>query len=119
MKRLKKFTSAALAITMALISTNVYAVETEKTDDASNLLLSDSLNANAQLSLDGCETTFNLDSFDLTDSIIDNSANGEEGLNALSDTGNTKPVAGLSYMVANPDTLLNGSFTTDTIIYWL
>lgn len=120
MKKLRKITSAMLAITMALLSTNVYATETEKTNEVSNLLLSDCHNTDAQLSLDSCGTAFNLDSFDLTDSVIENSAeNNENGLSVLSVTENTPPVAGLSYMIANPDTLLNGSFTTDTIIYWL
>ena len=32
---------------------------------------------------------------------------------------NSAPVAGLSTMVVNPETLLNGSMTTETVVYWL
>ena len=32
---------------------------------------------------------------------------------------NSAPIAGLTYAVANPESIVNGSFTTDTIIYWL
>lgn len=120
MRKTRKITSAILAATMALLSTNIYAAETEKAIEDSPLLLADVCSADEQLSLDSCNTVFNLDSLDLTNSAVDNNAENEgNALSALSVTANTKPVAGLSYMVANQDTLLNGSFTTDTIIYWL
>ena len=93
-----------------------------RSNDAINLVLSEGYNTDAQISLDNCDATFNLaDSFDLTDSVIDNSDEEQKDglLSVLADTENTPPVADLSYMVANQDTLLDGSFTTDTIIYWL
>ncbi len=34
-------------------------------------------------------------------------------------SANSAPVAGLSTMVVNPETLLNGSMTTETVVYWL
>ena len=105
---------------MALLSKSIYAAETEKTNEVSNLLLSDYSNTDAQLSLDSCGTAFNLDSFDLIDTVVSNNDEKEEEmLSAISVTANAKPVAGLSYMVANQDTLLNERITTDTIIYWL
>ena len=57
----------------------------------------------------------------LSSNINDNSDEEQKDglLSVLADTENTPPVADLSYMVANQDTLLDGSFTTDTIIYWL
>lgn len=44
-------------------------------------------------------------------------AEEKEPLNPMST--NTPPVAGLTYLIANPESLLNGNITTDTIIYWL
>ncbi len=122
MEKTRKFTSIMLAIVMMLLSINVCAVETEKTNENSSFLLSDYCNSKPScLSLDSFGTTFSLDSFDLNDSIVCNTAECVENslLNVLSDTENTPPVADLSYMVANQDTLIDGNFTTDTIIYWL
>lgn len=117
---LEKIASIILAFIIALAPTSVYATETEKPNDATNLLLSNGYNTDGQLSFDNCDTTYELDSFDLTDSVIDNSDEKQKDglLSVIVDTENT-PVADLSYMVANQDTLLDGSFTTDTIIYWL
>lgn len=122
MKHLKKTVSLILTFIIALMPASVYAAETEKTNDAINLVLSEGYNTDARISLDNCDATFNLaDSFDLTDSVIDNSDEEQKDdlPSVLADTENTPPVADLSYMVANQDTLLDGSFTTDTIIYWL
>lgn len=121
MNHLKKIASSILAFIIALAPTNVYATEIEIPNDAANLLLSNGYNADVRLSLDNCDTTFKLNSFYLTDLGINNSdeEQGDDLLSVLADTENTPPVADLSYMVANQDTLIDGNFTTDTIIYWL
>lgn len=129
MKNFRKFTSAALAIVMALLSANVYAVEATKMDEAplnatSNILLSDDFDvSDLQLSFNNSKTIFELDTFgsDPIEAVADNSAENDADIlaSALSETENTPPVAELSYMVANQDTLIDGNFTTDTIIYWL
>lgn len=43
------------------------------------------------------------------------------GISTTADTraGNRAPIAGLTNMVANPDTVINGNMTTETIMYWL
>lgn len=114
---------------MALLSANVYAVETTKTDKAalnetSNILLSGDFDASdLQLSFNNGKTTFELNAFasNPIETVADNSAENDADIlaTALSETENTPPVAELSYMVANQDTLIDGNFTTDTIIYWL
>ena len=90
MKCLKKIASLIFAFIIALMPASVYAAETEKTNDVLSLVLSDSYNTDVQLSLDNCDTTFKLDSFDLTDSVIDNSDEEQKDglLSVLADTEN-------------------------------
>ena len=51
---------------------------------------------------------------DLIDDMSDNS-----GISLLSEENNTAPVAGLTLMLSNPDSLVNNKISTDSVIFWL
>lgn len=129
MKHLRRFAASTLAITMALCS-NIVCMATDNTviDEAELTTASDSLLkiddlTNGILSINNGTEVISLDHEMLTVNAIGSVEVYVDQMQAISiaedAAENTAPVAGLTYMIANPESLLNGKITTDTVIYWL
>lgn len=129
MKHLKRFAASTLAITVALCSNivcmsadNTVIDGTELTTAYHSLLKNDDL-TNGILPINNDTEVISLDHEMLTVNAIDSVEEYTDQIKAISETEvaaeNSAPVAGLTYMIANPESLLNGKITTETIIYWL
>lgn len=129
MKHLRRFAASTLAITIALCSNivcmaadNAVIDESELTTASDSLLRNDDL-TNGILSINNGAEVISLDHEMLTVNAIGSVEACADQMQAISDVEtaaeNTAPVAGLTYMIANPGSLLNGKITTETVIYWL
>ena len=119
MRKLKNFTSLLIATTMMIsaLSVNVYAdFEDLSSITKNNIALTSATDMSLELGTD------DLPNFELpeTAEMICISELYDVSLaEEVTETENHPPVAGLTNMVSNPDTLADGEMTTETIVYWL
>lgn len=116
--KVKKILSVVISAAMcfSLLSANVAADEAA-TENSLNIV--DNYNDTSFSSVSNLGTAFRYEDISqLTNqiSVIPKNDN-EDGITTYA--GNTAPVSGLTNRVANPETMLNGKLTTDTIVYWL
>lgn len=116
--KVKKILSAVISAAMcfSLLSANVAADEVA-TESSLNIV--DNYNDTSFSSVSNFGTAFRYEDISQLTSQISVIPKNDNENGIATYAGNTAPVAGLTNRAANPETMLNGKLTTDTIVYWL
>lgn len=120
--KVKKILSAVISAAMcfSMFATNVSADnEIDYAPEETALTLVDSYGENSVTGVSGSGTTFRYEDIVQQTSHINTvlKSNNDSGIATYAE--NSAPVAGLTNMVVNPETMLNGKPTTETVVYWL
>ena len=104
----------------SMFATNVSADnEIDYSPAETALTLADNYSEKSFSSIKGLSTTFRYEDISQQTSHINvvSKSNSDSGIATYAE--NSAPVAGLTNMVVNPETMLNGKSTTETVVYWL
>jgi len=120
--KVKKILSAVISAAMcfSMFATNVSANnEVDYAPAETTLTLADSYGEKSVSSVSGIGTTFRYEDISQQTGHISVAPknNSDSGITTYAE--NSAPVAGLTNMVVNPETMLNGKLTTETVVYWL
>lgn len=116
--KIKKILSAVMSTAMcfSIFSTNVTANNVMPTNNLIEIVYENS--NGSQPILNQFENEYRYE--DIADiSTLNYIPNDTSNYGIMAYSDNSAPIAGLTYAVANPESLVNGKFTTDTIVYWL
>lgn len=118
--KVKKILSAVLSAAMcfSFLTGNVSADEADTQSLFKNSILLSSDTPDVNMSVTNVlSNSYQLENIESTTVLLNGiSIDNNDGISTYS---NSAPVAGLTYMVANSESIVNGKATTDTIIYWL
>ncbi len=101
----------------SLLSANVAADDVIPQTSLENSIILSSEATDVNMSVTNMlPNAFQLDDFANTTPLLNGVSVENNGVSAYS---NSAPIAGLTLIVANPESIVNGKATTDTILYWV
>lgn len=118
--KVKKILSAVIsaAICCSFMPANISAYEFDVQTSSANTvsLVNETVNESSSI-IGTFPNSFQLDTTEGFSTNINGISFEVEG--GISTYSNSSPIAGLTVMVANPESIVDGNATTDTILYWL
>lgn len=117
--KIKKILSTVIsaAMCLSLLSANVSADEFVQQVTFENSVLLSSKTPNVDMSVNNMfSDVYQLENAENTTVLLNGITVEDDGISLYS---NSVPVAGLTLIVANPESIVDGKATTDTILYWV
>lgn len=117
--KIKKILSTVIsaAMCLSLLSANVSADEFVQQVTFENFVLLSSETPNVDMSVNNMfSDVYQLENAENTTVLLNGITVEDDGISLYS---NSAPVAGLTLIVANPESIVDGKATTDTILYWV
>ncbi len=117
--KVKKILSAVIsaAMCLSLLSANVSADDVVPQASLENSIFLSSETTDVNMSVTNMlPNAYQLENSENTTPLLNGFSAEDDGISAYS---NSAPVAGLTLIVANPESIVNGKATTDTILYWV
>lgn len=117
--KIKKILSTVIsaAMCLSLLSANVSADEFVQQVTFENSVLLSSKTPNVDMSVNNMfSDVYQLENAENTTVLLNGITVEDDGISLYS---NSAPVAGLTLIVANPESIVDGKATTDTILYWV
>lgn len=115
--KFKSIISAILSLTLSLSVFSVNSVADETDVQINTIGIVDGSDSGSSSLKSTYTNSFSLDGIDIREDNLNVVPN--DSLGGISTYSNSAPVAGLAYIVANTDSLVNDKLSTETIIYWL